>query len=167
MRLALGSVLLTLGLVACTDARLGEPPAPAEPETDAVESAVSSIVADIRADTNRDGVISFTDPTDDYGETTWSADHGAVFLANIDDDEERCPIDVDDVDLPKCNDAADEVVNGPSDALDLARLKTKPWPTAPADATAQITFTAADKVRLFKVKGSTLSVFPSGAQLLP
>ena len=33
----------------------------------------------------------FDDPTDDDGEDAWDAKHGAVFLANIDDDEQTCP----------------------------------------------------------------------------
>jgi protein-arginine deiminase len=120
---------------------------------------------DLRADTNRDGVIRFDDPADDDGEDTWSAKHGAVFLANIDDDLEQCPATGDDVDLPKCNDAADEVVNGPDDALDLARLETKPWGDAPDGAKGTITFDAASNVRLFKVKGTSFEVLASGAKL--
>jgi protein-arginine deiminase len=120
---------------------------------------------DLRADTNRDGVIRFDDPTDDDGEDAWDAKHGAVFLANIDDDTERCPTSGDDVDLPKCNDAADEIVNGADDALDLARLKTKPWAAAPDGATATLTFTGGDRVRFFKVKGSGFEVLAKGAKL--
>ena len=61
----------------------GTTPAPKGPD-------VTSPV-DLRADTNRDGVITFDDPTDDDGEDAWDAKHGAVFLANIDDDEQTCP----------------------------------------------------------------------------
>lgn len=127
----------------------------------------SGIVADLRADTNRDGVVSFDDDADDEGEDTWSAAHGAIFLANIDDDELACEPDpsLSDAEIAKCNDAADEVVNGEDDALDLARLKTKPWPEAPKDARATISFTAEERVRLFKVSGSTFSVFESGSKL--
>ncbi|MBX3186338.1 MAG: protein-arginine deiminase [Labilithrix sp.] len=113
---------------------------------------------DLRADTNRDGVVSFEDPTDDDGEDTWDAKHGAIFLANLDDDEVKCPTNVDDVDFPKCNDAADDVVNGEDDARDLARLATRPWPEAPADTTGSITTSAADHVRLFKVRGESFEV---------
>ncbi|MBX3207316.1 MAG: protein-arginine deiminase [Labilithrix sp.] len=164
----LGSLLAAAAVVACGDAGLdgeGESTSSAEPEPEIATSAVGSVVADLRADTNRDGVISFTDPTDDVGEDVWNADHGAVFLANIDDDQERCSIDLDDVDLPKCNDAADEIVNGADDALDLARLKTRPWPAAPSDAVGRVTFTAPDKVRLFKVAGSQFRAIQSGAAL--
>lgn len=123
------------------------------------------VVADLRADTNRDGVVRFDDPADDDGEDVWDAKHGAVFLANIDDDEEKCPTDADDVDLPKCNDAADDVINGVDDALDLARLKTKPWAGAPAGTTATVTWTAPESVRLFKVTGGKFTVIKSGASL--
>ncbi|MBL7253460.1 protein-arginine deiminase family protein [Paractinoplanes lichenicola] len=49
--------------------------------------------------------------------------------------------------LAACNDAADTVVNGAADELDLTRLRVGAWPDAPADATATLTTTG--KVRLF------------------
>src|SRR5688572_29643106 len=71
---------------------------PSEP-LDGVERTFPSngttVVADLRADTNRDGVISFDDPSEDNGEDDWNAAHGAVFLANIDDDEVACPTNID------------------------------------------------------------------------
>ncbi|MBS2013812.1 MAG: protein-arginine deiminase [Deltaproteobacteria bacterium] len=115
---------------------------------------------DLRADTNRDGVVRFDDPTDDDGEDVWDAKHGAIFLANIDDDQEKCPSDADDIDLPNCNDAADDVVNGIDDALDLARLATKPWPGAPDDAKAKVVASTPKMVRLFKVNGTTFEKLP-------
>jgi protein-arginine deiminase len=126
---------------------------------------VASSPIDLRADTNRDGVISFDDATDDDGEDVWDAKHGAVFLANIDDDLETCPKTGNDVDLPKCNDAADDEVNGADDALDLARLRTKPWAEAPDGATATITTTATANVRVFKVKGTSFEVLAAGGKL--
>ncbi|GAA0587106.1 hypothetical protein GCM10010172_85240 [Paractinoplanes ferrugineus] len=56
--------------------------------------------------------------------------------------------------LAACNDAADEVVNGPADELDLARLHAS-WPGAPDSATATVTLTG--NVRLF-VKRSRWTV---------
>jgi protein-arginine deiminase len=108
---------------------------------------------DLRADSNRDGEVLFD--ASDADKTVWDAHHGAVFLANIDDDKERCPKDGDDVTLAKCNDAANEVVDGADDALDLARLKSKPWAEAPDDATATLTVSAnaKDFVRVFKRTG--------------
>ncbi|MCW5810906.1 MAG: hypothetical protein KIT84_07830 [Labilithrix sp.] len=131
--------------------------------SDSSESAVGGNLIDIRADNNRDGVISFTDPTEDADEDQWTDNHGAIFLANIDDDTRRCPNNVDDLALAACNDAADEIVNGPDDALDLARIKTKPSFFAPQNLQATVTWTAADKVRLFKVKSDgTFQVVQSG-----
>lgn len=169
MKLAHFSTLgCALGLIACADAGLTsveESTASTEPDPEVSASQLGTVVADLRADTNRDGVISFSDPSDDVNEDVWNARQGAVFLANIDDDQVGCPSDLDDVELPNCNDAADEIVNGPDDALDLARLKTKPWPKAPAWTTAKITWTAAEKVRLFKVNGGQFTRVESGFSL--
>lgn len=140
------------------------PPGSTDPPPGTDPGAPSGPI-DLRADTNRDGLISFDDPTDDDGEDAWDAKHGAVFLANIDDDQETCPTSGSDIELPKCNDAADEIVNGDDDALDLARLKTKPWPAAPDGATATIKFTAASSVRLFKVSGTSFEVLPNDGKL--
>jgi protein-arginine deiminase len=135
-------------------------------EDASTESALASTDVDLRADTNRDGVISFTDPSDDLGEDVWDAQHGAIFLANIDDDTRRCAaLTSSDAARAKCNDAEDNVVNGPDDALDLARLKTKPWPLAPTDATGTITFTAATSVRIFRVVGTTFTALPNGSSV--
>ena len=143
----------------------GTPPPASKGPTPDPKGPDGLAAVDLRADTNRDGVISFDDPTEDDGEDAWDAKHGAVFLANIDDDEEQCPTNVSDVDLPKCNDAADEVVNGADDAADLARLKTKPWAAAPDGATGKITTTASSSVRLFKVTGTTFEVLAKDATL--
>jgi len=140
------------------------PSSTSDPSTPKPPSSEGSVV-DLRADTNRDGTVSFADDADDVGEETWDAKHGAIFLANIDDDEEKCPTTGSDVELAKCNDAADEVVNGPDDALDLARLKTKPWADAPDGATGTITASHPENVRLFLVKGSSFEVLTDGAKL--
>ncbi len=164
-------VISALASAACSDVDGGGAPASAGdgtepvPDTATTESDLGEAVADLRADTNRDGVVTFDDASDDQGEDTWNASRGAVFLANIDDDQERCPTDVDDVDLPKCHDAADEIVNGPEDAKDLARLATKPWAQAPAGAKGTISFTAASHVRLFQVKGAQFVPLTSGHTL--
>ncbi|WP_164015670.1 protein-arginine deiminase family protein [Pyxidicoccus trucidator] len=114
-------------------------------------------IPDLRADVNRDGVVDLEDPTDDEGEDSWSAERGAIFLANIDDDERVCdfslsPLTVSDEMLPRCNDALDSQVNGEDDLADLARLRTAPWPEAPDYAIGYVTVSgpAARKVRLFK-----------------
>ncbi len=115
--------------------------------------AAEAPVVDLRADNDRDGVVSLDDPSEDADEHTWGATHGAVFLANIDDDLDACPTsgNPNDATLAGCFDAADEVVNGPADLLDLARLRTAPWAAAPSDASAHILVSPATaKVRLFK-----------------
>src|SRR6185436_7512305 len=78
------------------------------------------------ADNNRNGAIDLEDPTEQKGRDTWDDSHGAVFLANIDDDTLRCPKTGLDADLAKCFDAADDIVNGDDDLLDMAPIKTKP-----------------------------------------
>ena len=139
---------------------------PSNPDgEDEDEEEPGGIVADLRADTNRDGEISFEGKADDDGEDVWDAKHGAVFLANIDDDEVVCDPNADDLHIAACNDAADDEVNGDDDALDLARLKTKPWTDVVNGATGSISWTAGDKVRLFAVKGSSFTVVESGMKL--
>lgn len=125
-------------------------------------------IIDLRADNNRNGTIDLADPTEDAGEDQWAADHGAIFLANLDDDQSACPTsNQTDAQLAACNDAADTVVNGASDLDDMARLQTVPWPTAPANASATVTVNAGalNYVRLFKKTGNTFSVFNSGSSL--
>lgn len=109
-------------------------------------------VIDIRADTNRNGIVEFDNDSEDTSEDTWDQSHGAVFLANIDDDELKCPKTGDDVDLPKCNDAANEVVDGIDDLLDMAPLQIKAWPDVPNDTMGWIDVSdpGANFVRLFK-----------------
>jgi protein-arginine deiminase len=140
-----GQLLISAGLVACAaDQASGH--VDAEPE----------LKADLRADSNRDGVVNVDDDSDGQ-KTVWDEANGAVFLANIDDDSARCKaLTTDDNALAACNDAQDDVVNGEDDALDLARLKTKPWPKTPDDATGHVeilTEAAKDMVRLFKRTG--------------
>ena len=123
--------------------------------------------ADLRADVNRNGTIDLNDPTEDQNEDTWDAEHGAIFLANVDDDEEQCPASgSSDATLAACNDAADTVVNGEDDLADLARIVAAPWPEAYADAAGTITVSAPDQVRLFrKSAGGSFELFEPGTTL--
>ncbi len=116
---------------------------------------------DLLADTNRSGLIEFDDATEDVGEDAWSANHGAVFLANLDDDLEACPRSGDDFSLPQCHDAADDFVNGPDDVLDLAPLAIRAWPDAPEGAVARLEVErpGATRVRLFVDEGGALRAF--------
>lgn len=101
-------------------------------------------IVDLIADSNRSGLIEFDQPSEDEAEETWSAQRGAIFLANLDDDDgDGKP------------DASDDVINGVDDLLDLAPLQIRAWPTAPTSATGRIVIAPAEraKVRLFRVVG--------------
>jgi len=130
-------------------------------------------VIDLRADVNRNGTVDLADATEDQAEETWDTSHGAIFLANVDDDSLRCPKGQDmdvltDVQLSQCFDAADEVVNGDEDLADMARLRTVPWPEAPDDAIGHVTVAAGKgNVRLFKNNGGQWSVLPEDGTLTP
>lgn len=132
----------------------------------------SRSIIDLRADVNRNGIVELDSESEDQDEDTWEANHGAVFLANLDDDEQKCPNDptkVSDIEFAKCNDAANEVIDGPDDLFDLAPLKVKPWPKAPDTAQGQliISTSGAAYVRLFKkqVDGSFQVFRPSSDNL--
>ncbi len=139
------------------------PPAPqnntgAEPQSSTLTPQALPVapkpkpVIDLRVDTNRDGKL---DTKDEAGEDTWDKTHGAIFLANLDDDELRCPKSGRDSTLPNCNDAADDTINGEADLLDLAPVSVLAWPDAPANATAKLTLDAASAQRVKLFKGET------------
>ena len=83
-------------------------------------------------------------------------------LPNIDDDTSRCSPSVN-----LCNDATDEVVNGGSDADDLARLRTVPIPGAPAGSRATVRTTGAgsDLARVFLARGGAWIKINPGTEL--
>lgn len=138
-----------------------------------VQTAAPPVV-ELRADTNRNGKLDWDDATEVAEKTTWDAKHGAVFLANIDDDSKRCSGTnssggaLSDVDLPGCNDATDTEVNGDADALDLAPLGTRPWPNAPLDAVGRLAVDDAsvDKVHLFLKRADGWVFFDPAADTL-
>jgi len=118
------------------------------------------VTVDLRVDNNRDGLVELDNPADDLDEDTWNATHGAVFLANIDDDQKTCPaIVASDAQLASCNDAADEIVNGDDDLLDMAPLKVAPWQYAPATAVGTLHAEPAGKVRIFRLVQGQWLVF--------
>jgi protein-arginine deiminase len=132
------SKLLLLGLIACgADQGDGQKP-----------------IADLRADSNRDGEVRVDDDSD-MEKVAWDAKTGAIFLANIDDDSRRCKSSLNDMTIALCNDGQDDIVNGEDDARDLARLKTRPA-RQPSDARGRVviaTEKAVGLVRLFKRSG--------------
>ncbi|WP_344173196.1 protein-arginine deiminase family protein [Pilimelia columellifera] len=127
--------------------------APAEPTGSAAGLS-------IRADTDRDGRVDLTGDSDEAGKTVATPTRGALFLPNLDDDAARCAAS-----NQTCNDAADAVVNGESDAQDLAPVLTTPLPSARADATATVAVegTGANYTRLFVRKGSTWTPLTTSA----
>ncbi len=151
------SPLLAVLLVSACSVSAGTSDSVPAPAPDA--GAGGAIVADLRADSNRDGEVRFDES--DSVKTVWDATSGAVLLANIDDDKGRCKKVGDDVDLPSCNDATNDVVDGADDALDLARLKTRPWAEAPDTATGTfaVNAPAKEQVRLFWRSGAGATDF--------
>jgi protein-arginine deiminase len=131
------SILVLAGLVACSADRGGDRP-----------------IADLRADSNRDGEVRVDDDSD-ANKTEWSTRTGAILLANIDDDSKRCVPSTKDTVIALCNDAQDEIVNGDDDARDLARLRTRPA-REPPGATGRVlvaTPQAKELVRIFRRTG--------------
>src|SRR5260221_515499 len=88
-------LVISAGVCGACSVSAGTDPAPSKPDP----GPAAAIVADLRADSNRDGDVRFDES--DAVKTTWDAKNGAVFLANIDDDKERCPKTGEDVDLAK------------------------------------------------------------------
>ncbi|WP_067779252.1 protein-arginine deiminase family protein [Actinomyces vulturis] len=108
------------------------------------------------ADTNRDGVA---DPISGADTETAPAtiESGAVFLANLDDSAQACPMTNNEgqplelEDLRTCYDAADDVVNGDADLADMAPLASAPMPNLSDSAAGTVTVDAnsKSKVRIF------------------
>jgi protein-arginine deiminase len=128
-------------------------------ETDAAPQTLADWV-DLRADVNRDGRVVLEGEEDDAHEDAWGAEGGAVFLANLDDDSERCPDEGSDEALAGCHDAADDVVNGADDLIDLARLHIAPRPSAPEGIEARLDLGEhAGRLRLFVKRGESFELF--------
>ncbi len=101
------------------------------------------IANDLRVDTDRDGRLT---RADDVGEETWEAEGGAIFLANVDDDDDD-----------GIADAVDAIVNGEADARDLAHVEITAWPSAPEGTTGTLSLVtvAPSRVRFFRQAGAT------------
>jgi protein-arginine deiminase len=95
----------------------------------------------VAVDANRDGVADPNEPRDVEGLEEWTAEHGAAFLANVDDDDQDGVRDSDD-----------EIVNGEADAADLAPIVLQGWSDAPDGTTGALTLDAlsSGNVRIFK-----------------
>lgn len=120
----------------------------------------------IRADSNRDGQVDVAGQSDEADKMLFTKDRGALFLANLDDDASRCAAQAK---RSECFDAADEVVNGPEDVRDLARVKTLPLEvSSEAVGTLTVVSKKADAVRIFveKTPGQFVAI-PSGHQFQP
>lgn len=114
---------------------------------------------DIRADTNRDGVVDITGTTDSGAKTAWSSSRGAIFLPNIGDKTLRCattdrngnPLSNDE--LAACHDASGHLMFAPEY---LAPLRTVPV-NVPKGSTGRVYATpraAYERVRIFFRDGS-------------
>lgn len=106
---------------------------------------------DIRADTNRDGVVDVQGSSDSADKAIWTAERGAVFLPKIGDKTRRCA----NTDINK-NPLSNDELAACSGHLLLAPEYVAPLRTLPmnlsSDATANIYATpraAYERVRLF------------------
>ncbi|KAI9658793.1 MAG: hypothetical protein M1821_002353 [Bathelium mastoideum] len=128
----------------------------------AILSVSLAFKADIRADTNRDGIVDLVGDSDAHDKDEWTWNRGAIFLPNIGDTDRRCSKiavehldDMGDADIEACNDASDEIQRAPQY---LAPLKTVPMADVPADAVGQISLDideiAYHNVRIFRQEGN-------------
>ncbi len=119
--------------------------------TEGPDGGTKKFVLDLRADANRDGTVDVEGDSDETGEDDWNAEHGAIMLANIDDDDNSCPTRGSDSELARCNDAAEEGLDGAGDLADMATIKLMPAENVPDDAVAQVVIElpGSDRSRLF------------------
>lgn len=111
--------------------------------------------ADIRADTNRDGVVDIAGDTDVNGKDAWTDSSGAIILANIGDTDRRCSIQalqspaLSNEALAGCNDASDNILR---QAEYLAPLRTLPMPELGNNAVGTVSANPASSknVRIFR-----------------
>ncbi len=152
------TLLLILSCVALVNCRHDEPKNCKESLNEKAPNDVKYIAKycqlDLRVDANRDGNVDLTGDSD-AAEDSYTDAHGAIFLANIDDDENTCAaVNISDSALAACNDAADEFINGEKDLLDMARIHLLPLSDVPDGTSATIIIEPSDKVRLFWLDGS-------------
>lgn len=121
---------------------------------------MAALQATILADTNRDGTVDVSGTSDVQGKAAWTAERGALFLANIADTGRRCSRTITgstrNQDLDKCHDASDDVLRN---AKYLAPLRTLPVAGLSSLSSGRIHVTgsgAEENVRIF-VKNSSSS----------
>ncbi|MBK8817002.1 MAG: hypothetical protein IPN42_16515 [Methylococcaceae bacterium] len=139
----------------------------------AATSKAQDLVADLRADVNRDGEIylgkASSEKDDKKGQTQWTLQRGALVLPNLDDDSDRCgnTSAIQNISVTKCNDAADNVINGNQDINDLAPLKLMSWPNASYNAWATISIDepAQGKARLFIYRQGGWQILPPNRRI--
>lgn len=106
------------------------------------------------ADSNRDGQVDLQGDSDLIDKATVTRDKGALFVPNLDDDSARCKDGASKTSM-NCFDAADEVVNGPEDARDLAWVKSRPLMVSDgATATIRVSQGPAELIRIFEQESS-------------
>ncbi|KAF2963448.1 hypothetical protein GQX73_g10117 [Xylaria multiplex] len=114
--------------------------------------------ADIRADSNRDGIVDIVGDSDLGDKYEWSDLAGAIFLANIGDTDRRCSKialsddSLSDEALAACNDASDDIQRSPNY---MASIKTVPIPDLEDGAWGHIQVTeeiSRKNVRLFRLE---------------
>jgi protein-arginine deiminase len=129
-------------------------------------AAAGAPIADVLADLNHDGVVS---AADERLKTNPRA--AAIVLPNLDDNARRCPrirlARFSDAQLAACNDASDNVVDGPRDLADMATLKVRAWPVAPAGTRVRISVLASQprRARLFVLRRGVWKSVGSGGPL--
>ncbi|KAM5344566.1 hypothetical protein ACJ41O_013101 [Fusarium nematophilum] len=115
----------------------------------------AAIKPDIRADTNRDGVVDLEGHSDTVNKALWSETSGAIFLPNVGDKELRCPntdrngIPLSNEELASCHDASGHLLLAPEY---IAPLRTVPIENVSDDAFAHVYATpraAYERVRIF------------------
>ncbi len=107
------------------------------------EQVVVTKLGALVVDSNRNGVLEPDSPDEMAFKDQWNENHGAIFLANVDDDDEDG--------VP---DHLDDVVDGPLDAKDLARIRVVAFADVPPNAVGTISVdpVGAPWVRVFRVE---------------
>ncbi|RDW63040.1 protein-arginine deiminase domain-containing protein [Aspergillus mulundensis] len=117
--------------------------------------AAASLHPDIRADTNRDGLVDIDGDSDVDAKAIWTDTRGAIFLPNVGDKYRRCPredlagIPLSDSELAACNDASGDYLLAPEY---VAPLRTVPMVNISDSMFAHIYATpraASERVRIF------------------